>query len=105
MSTARKRTGRNLPDTDTSTSSKRDQILDAATRVFLQYGYKGTSMDRLAAESGAARRTLYNQVESKEVLFEVITARVWASFPVFDISRDEASLSDPKFLGFYAARP
>lgn len=77
-------------------SKKREQILDAATRVFLQHGYGGTSMDRVAAESGAARRTLYNQFESKEALFEAMIARIWANFPVFDITRDEASLRDPK---------
>jgi len=76
--------------------TKRDQILDAATRVFLQHGYEGTSMDRVATESGAARRTLYNQFDGKEALFEAMTARIWASFPVFDIARDEESLRDPK---------
>ena len=76
--------------------TKRDQILDAATRVFLQHGFEGTSMDRVAAESGAARRTLYNQFDGKEALFEAMTARIWASFPVFDITRDEESLRNPK---------
>lgn len=38
-----------------SAPTKRNQILDAATRVFLQHGFEGTSMDRVAAESGAAR--------------------------------------------------
>lgn len=76
--------------------TKRDQILDAATRVFLQHGYEGTSMDRVATESGAARRTLYNQFENKEALFDAMTARIWNSFPVFDITRDEESLRDPK---------
>ncbi|AZE52170.1 Transcriptional regulator, AcrR family [Pseudomonas chlororaphis] len=78
------------------TRSKREQILDAATRVFLQYGYEGASMDQVAVESGAARRTLYNQFESKEALFEAMIARIWASFPVFDITQDEESLQDPK---------
>ncbi|OBR53121.1 TetR/AcrR family transcriptional regulator [Paraburkholderia tropica] len=81
---------------DAPASTKREQILDAATRVFLQHGYEGTSMDRVASESGAARRTLYNQFESKEALFEAMTARIWATFPVFDITRDEQSLRDPK---------
>ncbi len=53
-------------------------------------------MDRVAAESGAARRTLYNQFDGKEALFEAMTARIWASFPVFDITRDKESLHDPK---------
>lgn len=93
---ARKRTASDIPDTPAGIPTKRDRILDAATRVFLQYGYEGTSMDRVATESGAARRTLYNQFESKEALFDAMTARIWASFPVFDITRDEASLRDPK---------
>ncbi|KGC20238.1 TetR/AcrR family transcriptional regulator [Burkholderia gladioli] len=86
-----------LPSEAAATApTKRDQILDAATRVFLQHGYEGTSMDRVAAESNAARRTLYNQFDGKEALFEAMTARIWASFPVFDITRDEESLRDPK---------
>lgn len=76
--------------------TKRDNILEAATRVFLLYGYEGTSMDRVALESGAARRTLYNQFASKEALFEAMTARIWASFPVFDITKDEECLRDPR---------
>ncbi|MFM0648563.1 TetR/AcrR family transcriptional regulator [Paraburkholderia bryophila] len=83
-------------ETVAAAPTKRDQILDAATRVFLQHGYEGTSMDRVATESGAARRTLYNQFDGKEALFEAMTARIWASFPVFDITRDEESLRDPK---------
>jgi AcrR family transcriptional regulator len=78
------------------TSGKREQILQAATRVFLEHGYEGTSMDRVAAESGSARRTLYNQFESKELLFDAMTERIWTSFPVLDITRDEESLQNPK---------
>lgn len=77
-------------------ADKRQQILDAATRVFLLRGYGETSMERVALESGAARRTLYNQFKSKEALFEAMVARVWSSFPVLDITRDEASLTDPR---------
>ncbi|WP_052738550.1 TetR/AcrR family transcriptional regulator [Robbsia andropogonis] len=77
-------------------NSKREVILEAATQVFLQHGYEGTSMDRVAAASGAARRTLYNQFESKEQLFAEMIERVWTGFPVLGITRDEASLNDPK---------
>ena len=97
VATRRKPRTEALPsETAAAAPTKRDQILDAATRVFLQHGYEGTSMDRVATESGAARRTLYNQFESKEALFEAMTARIWASFPVFDITRDEESLRDPR---------
>jgi len=84
------------PDEPSGSADKRQQILDAATRVFLQRGYGETSMDRVAQESGAARRTLYNQFKSKEALFEAMIERIWSSFPVFDITRDEAALSDPR---------
>lgn len=77
-------------------TDKRQQILDAATRVFLARGYGETSMDRVAQESGAARRTLYNQFKSKEALFEAMVARIWSGFPVLDITRTEAALSDPR---------
>ena len=75
---------------------KREQILNAATRVFLTHGYAGTSMERVAKASGAARRTLYNQFESKEHLFEALTERIWTNFPIFDITRDAMSLEDPR---------
>lgn len=94
--TPKKRASAVSPAAATSVAGKREQILAAATQVFLEHGYEGASMDRVAAASGAARRTLYNQFHSKEALFEAMTARVWASFPVFDITRDQASLRDPR---------
>lgn len=74
---------------------KRDAILEAATRVFLAHGYEGTSMDLVAKESGAARRTVYNQFESKEALFSAAVQRVWRDFPVVEITADEQALRDP----------
>ncbi|EKF42318.1 TetR family transcriptional regulator [Nitratireductor indicus C115] len=75
--------------------SKREAILDAATRIFLTHGYEGASMDLVAQESGAARRTVYNQFESKEVLFNAAVERVWRDMPVVSIMSDEAALEDP----------
>lgn len=82
-------------DTD-SAADKQNQILDAATRVFLQRGYAETSMERVAVEAGVARRTLYNQFKGKEALFDAMISRIWSNFPVLDITRDEASLTNPK---------
>lgn len=75
--------------------SKREAILDAATRVFLAHGYEGASMDLVAQESGAARRTVYNQFESKEALFNAAVERVWRDMPVVSIMADEVALQDP----------
>lgn len=95
MTTARRQSPIAVDDT-VGSADKRSQILDAATRVFLARGYAETSMERVAQESGAARRTLYNQFKSKEALFEAMIARIWSGFPVFDITRDEAALADPR---------
>jgi TetR/AcrR family transcriptional regulator of autoinduction and epiphytic fitness len=77
--------------------SKRDAILMAATRVFLRHGYEGTSMELVAQEAGAARRTLYNQfLDGKEALFHAVVERVWSAFPVMDITADTDALADPE---------
>lgn len=77
--------------------SKRDAILAAATRVFLRQGYDGTSMDLVAQESGAARRTLYNQFPAgKKELFRAVVERVWSAFPVLDIVAETETPADPE---------
>jgi len=74
---------------------KREAILEAATRVFLAHGYEGASMELVAKESGAARRTVYNQFESKEALFSAAVESVWRDFPVVEITADKEALRDP----------
>lgn len=81
--------------TDPGTSPKREAILDAATRVFLTHGFEGASMDLVAKEASAARRTVYNQFESKEALFAAAVQRVWRGFPVVEITSDATALHDP----------
>lgn len=77
--------------------SKRDAILAAATRVFLRQGYESTSMDLVAQEAGAARRTLYNQFpDGKEALFRAVIERVWSAFPVLDIVAEAETQADPE---------
>lgn len=48
------------------------QLLDAATRVFVEQGYRRTQMADVAAEMGVAKGTLYLYVESKEALFDLV---------------------------------
>ena len=63
-------------------NNKRQAIIDAATEAFLLHGYAGTSMDKVAAVAGAARRTVYNQFESKEALFEATVENLWQTLDV-----------------------
>ena len=46
-------------DPDTKKGQKRRAILEAATRMFAEQGYRKTSMDELASQVGVAKGTLY----------------------------------------------
>lgn len=45
-------------------------------QVFLQHGYKGTSMDRVAAQAGVSKHTIYNHFQGKEGLFVALIERL-----------------------------
>ena len=49
--------------------TKREQIVEAACRLFLENGYELTSMDAVASEANVSKRTVYSHFQSKELLF------------------------------------
>jgi AcrR family transcriptional regulator len=51
-------------------TARRTAILEAATGVFLRYGFKKTSMDDLARAAGLSRQGLYLHFATKEALFK-----------------------------------
>jgi AcrR family transcriptional regulator len=51
-------------------AERREAILEAATQVFLRYGFKKTSMDDLARAAGLSRQGLYLHFATKEALFK-----------------------------------
>ncbi|QSB06358.1 TetR/AcrR family transcriptional regulator [Natronoglycomyces albus] len=48
--------------------SARERILDAAFRLFYRHGVRGVGIDRVIAESGVAKATLYKHFASKDDL-------------------------------------
>src|SRR5579859_1001223 len=48
---------------------KREAILEAAHRVFLEIGFGATSMDAIAVAAKVSKQTVYNHFGSKEELF------------------------------------
>lgn len=54
------------------TDRKRQDVLDAAALAFQQDGYRGASMDRIAAIAEVSKRTVYRHFSCKENLFRAI---------------------------------
>jgi AcrR family transcriptional regulator len=71
---------------ETRSARKRAAILEAATTLFLRNGYRGTSMDEIAALAAVSKQTVYKHFADKERLFsEIVTGTVKdVSDPVHD---------------------
>jgi AcrR family transcriptional regulator len=55
---------------------KREQILQGAMKVFLQHGYAGASMDRVAEVAKVSKNTIYNHFQDKEGLFTALIEQI-----------------------------
>jgi AcrR family transcriptional regulator len=51
------------------------RLLDVATEVFLEQGFKGASMSEIARRAGASKQTLYARYPSKAALFAALVER------------------------------
>jgi len=58
-----------------------EQLVDAATAVFIQQGYARTQMADVAAALGVEKGTVYLYVESKEALFDLVARHADARRP------------------------
>ena len=56
----------------------RAAVVEAATKLFLEKGYAGTTMEEIAALAGIAKRTVYNNYTDKAALFTHIVAEAIA---------------------------
>ncbi|MEV7238472.1 TetR/AcrR family transcriptional regulator [Streptomyces sp. NPDC051020] len=84
---------------DSRSARKHQAILDAATTVFLNKGYAGTSMDDIAKLAAVSKQTVYKHFADKEKLFAEIvlatTDRVDAMVDlVADIPADADALDE-----------
>jgi len=48
--------------------SRREELVDAAMRVFYRHGFHASGLDRILEEGGISRMTLYNHFKSKDEL-------------------------------------
>ncbi len=70
----------------------REIILDAATKVFFQYGFEKTSVKMILAEAGVVTGSFYHFFPSKEDLFEAVIEKYLRGYSqrVSDILNDES---------------
>src|SRR5436305_8371818 len=59
----------------------RQELLDAAARVFVRRGFTGSSVEEISAEAGYTRGAFYSNFRSKNELFvELLHDRVYARY-------------------------
>jgi AcrR family transcriptional regulator len=85
LTTAAAVIGRSRPRGET----RRAQILDGATAIFLEYGYSGATIDLVVARIGASKATIYSFFGGKEGLFSALieerTEHILAGFKDIEI--------------------
>ena len=86
----------------------RQRIMDAATKLFLADGYSNTSLDKVAAEAGVTKPTVYSHFKCKEGLFDSVIKR-FTSSPIEELSGFLEPSEDPRsdlsnFGDFFMAR-
>lgn len=78
-----------------------NKIIEAATRVFVKWGKKGSSMQHIADEAGINRTLLNYYFRSKEKLFNIVFDRVFSCLiqQVSDILESDIDIIE-KFSSF-----
>jgi len=56
-------------------STKRDQLIDTALKIFNRDGFHATGVDKIIGEAGVARMTLYKHFKSKDELILAVLRR------------------------------
>ena len=72
---AKRRTAAATAEADSTYGQKREEILQAAARVFLRLGYWATKLSDVASEAGMDRASLYYYYGSKDDLFHDLSSR------------------------------
>ncbi len=88
-------------------AGRREAIVQAASGVFLRYGYKKTAMDDIARAAGISRQGLYLHFPNKEVLFKegILRMASRGRAAVRDaLARDDLPVEDRILAAFVALK-
>jgi TetR/AcrR family transcriptional regulator, repressor of fatR-cypB operon len=92
---------------------RRESILDAALRCFVDRGFYGTSMPEIAEAAGVSAGTIYHYFDSKEALVNavyrswkgMVGTRVFAAFPATAPVREQFRVMWHEMIGFARGAP
>ena len=77
----------------------KQKILKAATALFSEYGYKGTSVRKIATEIGIKQSALYNHFENKESIFLEVSKDIFTTpFTFNDEEIKQSALKGKVFI-------
>lgn len=74
-------------------ATSKEEILDAAERLFAKSGFDGTSMREIAQEAGVAQALLHYHFKTKEGLFEAMFSRRSGAINRIRLARLDAMLA------------
>lgn len=78
-----------------------ESILDASQKLFLQYGYEKTSIEKIAQQAKISKSNLYNYFKSKDEIFNRLTDKAAYEFrkliEFFSSNRFEPKFNTPGF--------
>lgn len=94
-----------MSDTNDTGAARQTAIVEAATGIFLRYGFKKTSMDDIARAVGISRQALYLHFQTKEALFRAMVAHYFATMRARArevLSREDMDIEE-RLLGAFDA--
>lgn len=82
--------------------SKRDQILQGGLKVFLAHGFDGASVDKIAAEAGVSKPTIYTHFKDKNHLFSSLVESIFLRWVTTSHNDSLYELDPPAFMTKFA---
>jgi AcrR family transcriptional regulator len=85
--------------------AKRAAILDAAMKLFSQYGYRRTSIDDIARKAEIAKGTVYLSFKSKEEIFRALCeSLIERTEAAVKVARETAGPIDERLIAMLEAK-
>lgn len=76
-------------------TEKREHLIDVASKLFNRFGYHAAGVDKVIAEAGIAKTTLYRHFETKDDLIVAVLKRIDAEYRERLRSYIEKKAKDP----------